>query len=238
MVTPITQISQTTPMTPITTSTAPNASIRVLLADDHTLVRAGLRALLDAMPDVEVVAEASDGLEAARLAELHQPSIALLDISMPVMTGLVALREIRVSSPRTKVVLLSMYNDREYVTEAIQSGAAGYLIKDAAVGELAQAIAAVQRGDTYLSPSVSRKLAEAFVNRAEPAQEASLTARQTEILRLVAQGHSSKEIARKLDLSIKTIETHRSQIMDRLSIRDLAGLVRYAIRNQIIGDEP
>ncbi len=226
-----------TPMNPMSSVTTPNTLIRVLLADDHTLVRAGLRALLDAMPDVKVVAEASDGREAARLAELHKPSIALLDISMPVMTGLLALREIRVSSPDTRVVLLSMYNETEYVTEAIRSGAAGYLIKDAAVGELAQAIAAVQRGDTYLSPSVSRKLAEAFVNRTEPA-EASLTARQTEVLRLVARGQSSKEIARKLDLSIKTVETHRSQIMDRLNIRDLAGLVRYAIRNQIIGDEP
>ena len=165
----------------VTGSAAPIPTIpliRVLLVDDHTLMRAGLRALLDALPGVQVVAEASDGQEAARLAATLKPSIALLDIAMPVMTGLLALREIRLSSPATKVLLLSMYNDREYVTEAIHSGAAGYLIKDAAVTELALAIAAVERGDTYLSPSVSRKLAEAFVNRAAPAQAGALTARR------------------------------------------------------------
>ena len=208
----------------------------MLLADDHNLVRAGLRVLLDGLPGVEVVAEARDGQEAVRLTLALKPSIALLDISMPVMTGLAALREIRASLPTTRVILLSMYDNREYVTEAIQSGAAGYLIKDAAVGELAQAIAAVQRGDTYLSPSVSRRLAEAFVQQAESSKPGLLTARQTEVLCLVARGQSSKEIARDLGLSIKTVETHRTQIMDRLDIRELAGLVRYAIRNSLIDD--
>ena len=210
--------------------------VRVLLADDHNLVRAGLRVLLDGLPGVEVVAEARDGQEAVRLTLALKPSIALLDISMPVMTGLAALREIRASLPTTRVILLSMYDNREYVTEAIQSGAAGYLIKDAAVGELAQAIAAVQRGDTYLSPSVSRRLAEAFVQQAESSRPGLLTARQTEVLCMVARGQSSKEIARDLGLSIKTVETHRTQIMDRLEIRELAGLVRYAIRNSLIDD--
>lgn len=208
----------------------------MLLADDHNLVRAGLRVLLDGLPGVEVVAEARDGQEAVRLTLALKPSIALLDISMPVMTGLAALREIRASLPTTRVILLSMYDNREYVTEAIQSGAAGYLIKDAAVGELAQAIAAVQRGDTYLSPSVSRRLAEAFVQQAESSRPGLLTARQTEVLCMVARGQSSKEIARDLGLSIKTVETHRTQIMDRLDIRELAGLVRYAIRNSLIDD--
>lgn len=208
----------------------------MLLADDHNLVRAGLRVLLDGLPGVEVVAEARDGQEAVRLTLALKPSIALLDISMPVMTGLAALREIRASLPTTRVILLSMYDNREYVTEAIQSGAAGYLIKDAAVGELAQAIAAVQRGDTYLSPSVSRRLAEAFVQQAESSRPGLLTARQTEVLCMVARGQSSKEIARDLGLSIKTVETHRTQIMDRLEIRELAGLVRYAIRNSLIDD--
>lgn len=216
---------------------APDAApLRVLLADDHNLVRAGLRVLLDGLAGVEVVAEARDGQEAVRLTLALKPAIALLDISMPVMTGLAALREIRASLPQTRVILLSMYDNREYVTEAIQSGAAGYLIKDAAVGELAQALASVQRGDTYLSPSVSRKLAEAFVKQAEPAKQALLTARQTEVLCLVARGLSSKEIARDLGLSIKTVETHRTQIMDRLDIRDLAGLVRFAIRQGLIND--
>ena len=211
--------------------------IRVLLADDHNLVRAGLRALLESLPGVEVVAEASDGDEALRLVKELLPSVALLDIAMPRMSGLAALREIRISAPATRVVLLSMYDNHEYVTEAIQSGAAGYLIKDAAVSELALALAAVERGDTYLSPSVSRKLAQAFVTRSEPAQQSVLTARQTEVLCLVARGYSSKEVARHLNLSVKTVETHRAQIMERLDIRDLAGLVRYAIRNDLVGDE-
>ena len=223
----------------VTTASLENGAsepVRVLLADDHNLVRAGLRVLLDGLPGVEVVAEARDGQEAVRLTLALKPSIALLDISMPVMTGLAALREIRASLPTTRVILLSMYDNREYVTEAIQSGAAGYLIKDAAVGELDQAIAAVQRGDTYLSPSVSRRLAEAFVQQAESSRPGLLTARQTEVLCMVARGQSSKEIARDLGLSIKTVETHRTQIMDRLEIRELAGLVRYAIRNSLIDD--
>ncbi len=213
------------------------APIRVVLADDHNLVRAGLRALLQTLPGVEVVAEASDGDEAVRLVVDLLPSIALIDIAMPRMSGLAALREIRLKAPQTRVMLLSMYDNHEYVTEAIQSGAAGYMIKDAAVNELALALAAVERGDTYLSPSVSRKLAQAFVTRAEPAKESLLTARQSEVLCLVARGLSSKEVARHLNLSVKTIETHRAQIMERLDIRDLAGLVRYAIRNDLIGDE-
>ena len=214
-----------------------SAPLRVLLADDHNLVRAGLRALLQSLPGVEVVAEASDGEEAVRLVLQLVPSIALLDIAMPRMSGLVALREIRLKAPATRVILLSMYDNHEYVTEAIQSGAAGYLIKDAAVHELALALAAVERGDIYLSPSVSRKLAQAFANRAEPPREGALTTRQTEVLCLVARGLSSKQAARHLNLSVKTIETHRAQIMERLDIHDLAGLVRYAIRNDLIGDE-
>lgn len=211
-------------------------AVRVLLADDHNLVRAGLRVLLDGLPGVEVVAEARDGQEAVRLTKELKPSIVLLDIAMPIMTGLAALREIRACALDTRVILLSMYDNREYVTEAIDSGASGYLIKDAAVNELALALDAVLRGDTYLSPSVSRRLAEAYVRRAEPAQPTTLTARQTEVLSLVAAGRSSKEIARDLGLSIKTVETHRAQIMDRLDIRDLAGLVRFAIRNDLIDD--
>ena len=214
-----------------------SAPLRVLLADDHNLVRAGLRALLQSLPGVEVVAEARDGDEAVRLVLQLAPSIALLDIAMPRMSGLVALREIRLTAPATRVILLSMYDNHEYVTEAIQSGAAGYLIKDAAVHELALALAAVERGDIYLSPSVSRKLAQAFANRAEPPREGALTTRQTEVLCLVARGLSSKQVARHFNLSVKTIETHRAQIMERLDIHDLAGLVRYAIRNDLIGDE-
>jgi DNA-binding NarL/FixJ family response regulator len=205
--------------------------MRVLLADDHRLVRAGLRALLDEIPNVDVVAEAADGVQAVLLAHQHQPDIALLDISMPNLGGLAALRQLNVSAPGMRVVLLSMHDDDAYVTEAIHAGAAGYLIKDCAVEELALALHAVARGDSYLSPSISRKLAQAFKNGAAAPV---LTARQSEILRQVAQGASSKEIARALSLSIKTVETHRAQIMARLGIRDIAGLVRYAVRSGLV----
>jgi DNA-binding NarL/FixJ family response regulator len=206
--------------------------MRVLLADDHRLVRAGLRALLDEIPDVDVVAEAADGVQAVQLTRQHQPDIALLDISMPNLGGLAALRQLNGSAPATRVLLLSMHDDEAYVTEAIHAGAAGYLIKDCAVEELTLALHAVARGDCYLSPSVSRKLAQAFKKGAAAAP--ALTARQIEILRQVAQGASSKEIARALNLSIKTVETHRAQIMERLGIRDVAGLVRYAVRSGLI----
>jgi len=205
--------------------------MRVLLADDHRLVRAGLRALLNEIPNVAVVAEAADGVQAVQLTRQHQPDIALLDISMPNLGGLAALRQLNGSVPGTRVVLLSMHDDDAYVTEAIQAGAAGYLIKDCAVEELALALHAVERGDCYLSPSISRKLAQAF-KKGAPAP--ALTSRQIEILRQVAQGASSKEIARALSLSIKTVETHRAQIMERLGIRDVAGLVRYAVRCGLI----
>jgi DNA-binding NarL/FixJ family response regulator len=210
--------------------------VRVVLVDDHSLVRAGLRLLLEGLGGVEVLGEASNGEQALQLIEQTKPSIALVDIAMPDMTGLAVLREVRARHPETKVVLLSMYDNKEYVIDAIQSGAAGFLIKDAAVDELGMAIEAVERGDTYLSPRISRLLAEAYTRRTIQTEPEVLTARQTEVLCLVAQGHSSKEIARQLDLSIKTVETHRAQIMDRINVRDLAGLVRYAIRKGLVSD--
>jgi DNA-binding NarL/FixJ family response regulator len=214
------------------TSTIPGAAMRVVLADDHRLVRAGLRALLDVTPQVEVVAEATDGEEALRLVNELKPDLAMLDIAMPKLSGLAVLHQVKASGLETKVLLLSMYDNDEYVVEAVRAGAAGYLVKDAAVEELGMALDAMRRGDIYLSPAISRKLAAAFsTGRASP----GLTGRQTQVLRLIGQGSSSIEVARDLGLSVKTVETHRTQIMDRLEIRDLAGLVRYAIRSGLIG---
>lgn len=208
--------------------------MRVLLADDHRLIRAGLRALLDARPDVEVLGEYDDGHTAEAAIRRDLPDIALIDIAMPGISGLALLHAIGPAHP-TRIVLLSMYDNDEYVLEAIRSGAAGYLVKDSAVEELGLALAAVQSGETYFSPRVSSKLARALAGGAGPT--AALTPRQTEVLRLVALGQSSKEIARALDLSLKTVETHRAQMMDRLDIHDLAGLVRYAVRVGLITNE-
>lgn len=214
-----------------------SAVIRIVLADDHSLVRAGLRLLLEGLEGVEVVGEASNGQSALQMIEKLKPTVALLDISMPEMTGLEVLHRLRATQSDVKVLLLSMYDNKEYVTKAIQYGAAGYLIKDAAVNELQFALMTVQRGQTYLSPSISGKLAEAFVSGSTNAQDNNLTTRQVEIVSLVAKGNSSKEIALLLNLSIKTVETHRAQIMERLGIHDVTGLVRYAIRHKLIDNE-
>jgi DNA-binding NarL/FixJ family response regulator len=207
-------------------------AIRVLLADDHTLVRAGLRSLLQGLSGVEVVGEAGDGHEAVRLAETLHPEVVLLDIGMPGLNGLEAARRLGTASPSTRVLILSMHNAEEYVLRALRSGCAGYLLKGSAVSELEIAVRAVARGDIYLSPAVSKQVVDDYVVRtrggAEPLD--ALTSRQREILQLVAEGHTSKTIAHRLGLSFKTVEAHRAQIMERLDIHDLAGLVRFAVR--------
>ena len=209
--------------------------IRVLLADDHSLVRAGIRSLLGAMADVEVVGEAASGEEALELAARQQPDVVLMDIAMKGITGLQAAARMRETHPAVRVVILSMHSGEEYVLQALRAGAAGYLLKDAATGELELALRSVMRGESWLSPAVSRQVVEGYVQRsgAEAAPDV-LTARQREVLRLVAGGKSTKEIAFFLNLSVKTVETHRAQIMERLGIRDVPGLVRYALRTGLV----
>ena len=208
---------------------------RVILADDHTLMRAGLRALLDGMAGCEVVAEAGDGDEALELLRQHQPDVALMDIDMKRMSGLDALVRAKREFPNVRVVMLSMHAEKQYVMQALRDGASGYLLKDAATIELELALNVVMRGDTYLSPGVSKQVAEGFVRQAEITDPvASLTPRQREILTLVAEGHNTKDIAFRLGLSAKTVEAHRTQLMERLDIHDIAGLVRFSIRTGLI----
>ena len=213
--------------------------VRVLLADDHTLVRAGIRSLLETLDGIEVVAECGDGREALDLITLHRPDIALLDIGMPGLNGIEIARQVSRASPRTKVVILSMYDDKTYVTQTMRAGVAGYLLKGAAVAELPLAIKSVMAGETYLTPKVSRHVVHGFLNDDKPAAEPveGLTQRQREILQLIAEGRSTREIAGILDVSVKTVETHRARLMERLDIHDVPGLVRFAIRSGLVSSE-
>ena len=208
-------------------------AIRLLLAEDHVLMRAGIRALLGALPEVEVVGEASTGPEALALAESLRPDLVLLDISMPELNGLEVARRLLKGDPKRRIIFLSMHTDAVYVRRALQAGASGYLVKGADVPELSLAIRAVMRGESYLSPAVSNDLIGELrrSNSREATPLEMLTPRQLEILQLVTEGHSTKDIARRLDLSVKTVEAHRSVLMERLDIHDLPGLVRFAIRH-------
>ena len=212
--------------------------VRVLIAEDHALVRAGLRKLLESLSGVEVVGEAGDGRDALAQVESKSPDIALLDIAMPGLNGLDAAEKIVGEHPRTRVLLLSMHATEEYVLQALRAGVAGYVLKDSALAELELAIQAVRRGDTYLSPTVSRHVGE-YVRRTggEPTPRESLTPRQREILQLIAEGKSTKQIAATLKVSVKTVETHRGALMEKLDIHDVAGLVRYAIRIGLVTPE-
>ena len=210
-------------------------AITVLLADDHTLVRAGLRHLLETLPDVGEVVEAGDGREALALVETGDLDVVLLDIAMPVLNGLDACARIRQRHPATKVIILSTYGSEPYVLQALRSGASGYLLKDSAVAELSLAIAAVLRGETFICSAVSDLVVErALSGDAAPAPLQGLTPRQREVLQLLAEGQSIKETAHTLGVSAKTVESHRRQIMERLAIRDVPGLVRFAMRSGLI----
>ncbi len=210
--------------------------IRLLIADDHTLVRAGIRSLLETIPGVEVVAECGDGREALELIERHRPDVAILDIGMPSLNGLEVTRRTASQWPATRVLILSMHADAGFVRQALEAGASGYMVKGASVAELPVALQALARGDTYLTPRISRGVVDGVL-RGEPGAAdplRGLTGRQREILQLVAEGHSTKEIAHRLSIGIKTVETHRQRLMERLDIHDVPGLVRFAIRAGLV----
>jgi DNA-binding NarL/FixJ family response regulator len=213
--------------------------IRVMLVEDHAVVRAGFHALLRSLPDVEVVGEASNGREALEMVPARRPDVLLTDISMPELSGLQLLERMARDWPKVRVILLSMHANEEYVLKAVRDGAAGYLPKDADPAELEIAIKAVARGETYLSPAVSKHVVTEYVHLASDRSRppAQLTARQSEILQMIAEGQTTKEIARRLQISVKTVETHRTQLMERLDIHDIAGLVRYAIRTGLINPD-
>jgi DNA-binding NarL/FixJ family response regulator len=215
------------------------STIRVVLADDHALVRAGIRALLERLPGIEVVAEADNGRQALELIKTSAPNLVLLDISMAGLGGLEALPRIVKDFPSVKVLILSGHANEEYVLRALRCGAAGYMLKEAAAEELELAIKAVAQGKTYLSPSVSRTVVESYLQRAagEEGPVEELTARQREILQMIAEGKNTKEIAATLEISVKTVEAHRLQLMARLNIHDVAGLVRYAIRSGLVSPD-
>jgi DNA-binding NarL/FixJ family response regulator len=213
--------------------------IRVLLADDHTLVRAGIRGLLAGLEGIKVVGESGDGAEALRIAETLRPDVVLLDVGMPSLNGLEVAGRLSTFDPAIRVIILSMHTSEEYVLRALRSGCAGYLVKGSAVAELEIAVRAVARGETYFSPSVSKRILDEYVHRSGGAADPldALTPRQREILQLVAEGHTSRAIAHRLTLSLKTVESHRAQIMERLRVHDLAGLVRFAIRVGLVAPE-
>jgi DNA-binding NarL/FixJ family response regulator len=210
--------------------------IRVLLADDHQLVRAGLRLLLQGLDGVQVVAEAADGREALRLIGSARPDVVLMDVMMPGLNGLEATARAARDFPESRVVVLSMNATEEYVLRALRAGAAGYLLKNVSPAELEAAVRAAARGEQYLSPAVSGHVIEAYLKRvgAEAGPLDRLTPRQREVLQLIAEGRSTKEVAACLGISVKTAEMHRGQLMDALEIHDVAGLTRFAIRAGLV----
>jgi DNA-binding NarL/FixJ family response regulator len=213
--------------------------IHVLLVDDHVLVRGGIRALLEKIPNVKVVGEASNGREALELIRAESPQVVLMDIAMREMGGLEALPRITKDFPGVKVVILSAHANEEYVIRALRCGASGYMLKDAATAELGLAINSVAQGKTYLSPSISRTVIDNYLERVcgESSPLEQLTPRQREILQSVAEGKNTKEIAYLLGISVKTVEAHRLQLMARLDIHDVPGLVRYAIRSGLVSSD-
>ena len=206
------------------------ATIRVVLADDHDLVRSGIKALLNMIDGVEVIAEARDGAELVKLVESLEPDVVMTDISMPGVDGIAAIAQIHSRQPEVRLLVLSMYDTVDFVKRAVASGACGYLMKDAPPFELEQSIRSVMATGTYFSPAIAQRL----LQPSEPTVNDELTDRQVEILRLIAQGKASKEIAFDLGLSPKTVDVHRARIMERLKLGDIASLTRYAVRKGLV----
>ena len=212
--------------------------VRILLADDHTVMRRGLRFLLESQPDFTVVAEASDGREAVQQAEAAHPDVAVLDVAMPNLSGIEAAQRIAAQMPNIAIVILSMHSDEGYVLRALKAGARGYLLKDAAEGDLIEAIRAVSQGKTFFSSEISKMLVEDYIREirtrgVEDSYEL-LTSREREILQLLVEGNSNKDIANRLNVSPHTVETHRRNLQDKLNLHSFAELILYAVRKRII----
>jgi DNA-binding NarL/FixJ family response regulator len=215
----------------------PQHQIRILLADDHVLVRQGLRLILDAEPDLVVVAEAGDGAEAVEICSHGDVDLAVLDIAMPRMTGLQAARELARRAPGVRLLMLSMYDNEQYLFEALKAGASGYVLKSVADRDLIEACRAAVRGEPFLYPGAVTALIRDYLQRSrrgEPVPESMLTAREEEIVKLIAEGHSAKDIADLLVISIKTVDRHRANILHKLGLRDRLDLARYAIRAGLV----
>jgi len=212
-------------------------ALRILLADDHTVVRQGLRKVLEERPEWQVVAEAGDGRTAVRLAEEHKPDVAVVDVAMPLLNGIEATRQITKRAPQTKVLVLSMYSDEAYVTQMLKAGAKGYLLKDSADVDLLEAVQAVSQGKSFFSPAVARLMSDDYKHqRGENAVDRyeSLSDREREIFQLVAEGKTNKEMAALLFISPSTVETHRARVMEKLDLHSAAEIVLYAVRRGVI----
>jgi two-component system response regulator NreC len=207
---------------------------RILLADDHALIRQGLKALLEKQGCL-VVGEAADGQEALRSAEITQPEIAILDISMPILNGIDTARQLKKSAPKTKIILLTQHDEDQYVTEALRAGVKGYVLKNQAADDLVLAIREVSKGSVYLSPRISRAVVDTYLDLTKARLGAEpLSGRERQVLQLVGEGKSSKDVATLLGISVKTAESHRARLMKKLDIHETAGLVRYAIRHGLL----
>lgn len=211
-------------------------TIKIIIADDHRIIREGISNKLNKVKNLEVVGEAENGRKALKLAKKLQPDIVIMDISMPDLNGIEATRQIRAEVPGAKIIALSMYSDKRYILGMIKSGVYGYLIKDCSLKEVAEAISVVHRGDTYLSPSIANTVRQTLLNQIEArsvTQSDELTDREREILQQIAEGVKTREIAQSLHLSVKTVETHRSSLMQKLNLRSIAKLTKFAIREGI-----